>query len=92
MSKKSNFIQNCPIVDAELKTIMAKGPDWGEFAFSTGVLGDMLHGELTENWHLLPEQSRHIMLIVLAELYMNSDAERLSDEKAAEIVKRLGRR
>ena len=68
---------------------MAAGSDWGEFSFDTGVLGDMLHGALTDNWHLLPEQSRDVMLIVLAELYMNSQAERLSDEKAAELVARL---
>lgn len=89
MTRKQNFIKNHPAVEFELKALTAKGPQWGEFSFSTGVLGDMLHGELTENWHLIPEKSRHIMLIVLAELYMNSDAERLSDLQAEEIVNRL---
>lgn len=92
MTKESNFVKNFPAVESELKALTAKGPQWGEFSFSTGVLGDMLDGELKENWHLLPDKSRHIMLIVLAELYMNSDAERLSDEKAAEIVNRLRNR
>lgn len=89
MTKISNFIKNHPEVEARLNALIDAGPQWGEFSFNTGVLGDMLHGELTENWHLLPEQSRCVMLIVLAELYMNSQAERLSDEKAAELVKRL---
>lgn len=92
MTKNSNFIKNHPEVEASLKALTDAGPQWGEFSFDTGVLGDMLHGELTENWHLLPEQSRHVMLIVLAELYINAKAERLSDEKAAELVKRLGGR
>ncbi len=92
MTKDSNFIKNCPEVDAKLKEAMAKGPQWGELSFSTGVLGDMLHGALAESWHLLAEQSREVMLIVLAELYLNSEAERLSDEKAADIVRRLSRR
>ena len=89
MNKSSNFIKNYPEVEAGLKALTDAGPQWGDFSFDTGVLGDMLHGELTENWHLLPGQSRHVMLVVLAELYMNSQAERLSDEKAAELVKRL---
>lgn len=92
MTKKSNFVQNSPAVDAALKSLMADGPQWGEFSFNTGVLGDMLRGELTENWHLLPEQSRHVMAIVLAELYMHSDAEHLSDEIAAKLVQRLRNR
>ena len=89
MTKESNFVKNFPAVESELKALVAKGPQWGEFSFSAGVLGDMLDGELKETWHLLPEKSRHIMLIVLAELYMNSDAERLSDEQAAGLIKRL---
>lgn len=89
MNEPSNFVKNFPEVKAKLDALTKAGPQWGEFSFDTGVLGDMLHGELTETWHLLPSKSRDIMLIVLAELYMHSDAEADSDKKAAEIVKRL---
>jgi hypothetical protein len=89
MPQESRYVQNFPEVDVGLNALMKNGPDWGEFSFDTGVLGDMLHSELTANWHLLPEQSRRVMLVVLAELYMHSSAERLSDELAAELVKQL---
>jgi hypothetical protein len=92
MKEKSTFVQNYPAVEAVLNDLMKDGPQWGEFSFDTGVLGDMLHGALTENWHLLPEMPRHLMAIVLAELYMHSNAERISDEKAAELVERLRKR
>lgn len=92
MTKNSNYQRNFPIVEAELNLLMANGPQWGEFSFDTGVLGDMLHGELTENWHILPEMSRSVIAIVLAELYMHSNAERLSDELAEQLVQRLRKR
>jgi hypothetical protein len=89
MKNDPNYLKNLPEVTGRLKRRTDAGPQWGEFAFDTGVLGDILHDELVATWHLLPEFSRNTMLTVVSELYMNSHAERLSDEKAAEIVRRL---